>query len=268
MRRVIAAVDDSLATSPVLAAAQAIAELLGARVQAVHIGSGGRVAASEAAAAGLELETFPGPTVARLAHLASAEDVAMLVMGARGTPGGARPVGSTAFEVMAGLGTPLLIVPPDCTARDKFRRVLVPLEGTISTSLAPRGLIQLAAATELEVIVLHVHDEASIPSFTDQPQHEAEAWAEEFVARYVPDEVGDVRLEIRVGRRQDEIVRAAEELGVDLIALGWSQDLAPGRAPVVRAVLERCLVPIMLVPVFFAARTEAEAGERSEAWTS
>jgi nucleotide-binding universal stress UspA family protein len=267
MRRVIAALDDSLAARPVIATAQDLAMLFGAQVEAVHVGSGGRVAASEAGAAGLELETFLGAIVPRLAELAGADDVAVLVMGARGTPGGPRPVGSTALKVMTTLSKPLVIVPPDCPPRAELRRILVPLEGTISTSLAPCRLIQLASDAELEVVALHVHDEASIPAFTDQPQHEAGAWAEEFLARYVPGGVGDVRLEVRVGRREEEIVRVAEEVGADLIALGWSRDLAPGRAPVVRAVLERCRVPIMLVPVYFAG-AQTEAGKRSEAWIS
>jgi hypothetical protein len=40
----------------------------------------------------------------------------------------------------------------------------------------------------------------------------------------------------------------AEECRCDLLALGWSQELAPGRAPVVRGTLERSHVPVMLIP--------------------
>jgi len=266
--RVIAALDNSLATRPVLATAQSLAELLGARVEAVHVGSNGdRVASSEAAAAGLELHTLTGPTIERLAELAAAEDVAALVVGARGTPAGARPVGTTAFELMTSLMKPLIVVPPDVARPDQLRRVLVPLEGTLSTALAPTRIIDVACDAELDVVVLHVHDEASLPAFTDQPQHEADAWAEEFLARYMPGRVGAVRLEVRVGRREEQILCVAEEIGGDLIALGWSQDLAPGRASVVRTVLERGHIPVMLVPVYVA--TAAVPGpERSGSWTS
>ena len=265
--RVIAALDNSLAARPVLATAQSLAKLFGARIEAVHVrGNGDRVASSEAAAAGLELQVLTGATVERLAEAAAADDVAALVVGARGTPAGARPVGSTAFELMTSLTKPLVVVPPDVARPAELRRVLVPLEGTISTALAPRRLIELASGADLDVVVLHVHDDSSLPAFTDQPQHEADAWAEEFLARYVPGSLGDVRLEVRVGRREEEILRAAEETGADLIALGWSQDLAPGRACVVRAVLERGRVPVLLVPVYLPA-AGAEAVERSESWT-
>jgi hypothetical protein len=41
----------------------------------------------------------------------------------------------------------------------------------------------------------------------------------------------------------------ATEIGADLIALAWSQNMTAGRATVVRAVLERSDVPVLLVPV-------------------
>jgi hypothetical protein len=45
----------------------------------------------------------------------------------------------------------------------------------------------------------------------------------------------------------------AEELGCELIALGWSQQLSAGRAPVVRETLERSRLPVLLIPVQLAA---------------
>jgi hypothetical protein len=58
-----------------------------------------------------------------------------------------------------------------------------------------------------------------------------------------------VRLELRIGRAEDLVPRVAEESRSDLIALGWARELAPGRAPVVRAALERSGLPVLLVPV-------------------
>jgi hypothetical protein len=42
------------------------------------------------------------------------------------------------------------------------------------------------------------------------------------------------------------------------VALGWSQDLAEGRAPVVRAALERAKLPVLLVPVVTLEHETAE----------
>jgi hypothetical protein len=110
-------------------------------------------------------------------------------------------------------------------------------------------VIALAREARIEVIALHVHQEKSLPAFTDQPQHEDRAWAEEFLARYCPSGLGTVRLDVRVGRCEELVPLVAEECGADLIALGWSQVLAEHRAPVVRATLARARVPVMLIPV-------------------
>jgi hypothetical protein len=109
-----------------------------------------------------------------------------------------------------------------------------------------------------------VHDEGSLPPFTDQPQHETESWAREFLARYCPG-VELERLHLRVGWPGENIVRVARELEVDMIALGWAQDLSPGRAAVVRAALERSSVPALLVPVAVvdSHRSRAKRGTSS-----
>jgi nucleotide-binding universal stress UspA family protein len=153
------------------------------------------------------------------------------------------------LAVATSLLKPVVVVPPDARLAPEFHRILVPLEGTTSTSLAPRSLFKVAHGAQLDVIALHVHEEEDIPAFTDQPQHEHEAWAREFLARYCPWGIGAVSLERRVGRSYELIPQVAEEAHCDLIALGWAQELAPGRAPVIRATLERSRVPVMLVPV-------------------
>jgi nucleotide-binding universal stress UspA family protein len=264
VRKVIAALDNSLTAGVVVATAGNFARLFRAEVEAVHVGEDGdRVASRAAAAAGLELRKLSGPTVSALVEAAENEDVVALVVGTRRMPLGGRPVGATALELITALLKPVVVVPPDAPRPATLRRVLVPLEGTLSTSLAPKALIELAQDANVEVVIVHVHDAATLPAFTDQPQHQARAWCEEFVARYCPWGVGRVSIELRVGRREEEILSAARETGSDLIALGWAQELAAGRAAVVRAVLERGRIPVLLVPVHLARQA---APERRESW--
>jgi nucleotide-binding universal stress UspA family protein len=262
--RVLAAIDNSLAAQPVLGFAGRLAELFGADVDAVHVRvNGDDVVQSAAATAGLDVRRLSAPVVETLARAAAPDDVAALVLGSRGLPYSRRRVGQTAFSVLESVEKTLAIVPPDARP-DRLERVLVPLEGTVSTSLAPRRVIELAQEARFDVVLLHVHDVDSLPAFTDQPQHETAAWGEEFLARYCPWGVGDVRLEVRVGRPEDEVLRAAEQTGADLIALGWSRALAGGRAPIVRAVLERGRRPVLLVPVRRVRRTAAARADLSE----
>jgi nucleotide-binding universal stress UspA family protein len=260
MTRVLAALDNSSAAQPVFDTADALARLLGSELEAVHVLDGEeRIAHAVARRRGKSLSELEGPTVPALVAAASAEDVAMIVMGARATPGGARPAGSTAVAVATSVSPPTVLVPPDAPHPEQIERILVPLEGTVSTSLAPRHVVELIGGHGIDVIVLHVLDESSLPAFTDQPQYETEVWAREFLERYCPVGVEGVLLETRVGAREEVVPRAAQETGADLIALGWSRALAPGRAPVVRAVLERAHVPVLLFPLVVSGRRESSA---------
>ena len=144
----------------------------------------------------------------------------------------------------------MLVVPPDAEPPPAFRRVLVPLEGLLSTSLAPRSLFEAASGEAgIDVVALHIHDEDSIPAFTDQPQHEHAGMDRRVHPPLLP--LGHRRCPARdeVGRIGELVPLVAEQCGCDLIALGWSQQLAPGRAPVVHETLQRSHLPVLLVPV-------------------
>jgi nucleotide-binding universal stress UspA family protein len=248
MRKVIAGIDNSLAAGPVLAAAGAVAQLFDASVEALHVRQNGHgLASHQTELAGVALRTLEGSAVQWLVAEARADDVAALVVGTRGTPGGGQ-VGGTALQVIRSISKPVVVVAPLARSSARIERVLLPLQGTLETSNAPAAALQLAADADVEVVVLHVLADESLPRFTDQPQHDTRAWTTEFLARYWPRGLRSVRLELRLGRPEEQILQLADELDVDLIALGWNQELAPGRAVVVRAALERGGVPVMLIP--------------------
>jgi nucleotide-binding universal stress UspA family protein len=250
MTAVIAAIDNSMAAKPVLEIAGAVARFFDATLEAVHVRQNGFETARRAAEeVGVPLRLLDGPTVEALAGAARPADVKAVVVGTRDTPAGARPAGRTALQVIAALSKPVVVVPPLCETPQRLQRVLLPLEGTAQTSLAPAAMLELAHDADVDVDVLHVHDEASLPLFTDQPQHETPAWTEEFVARYCPYGLRSVNVELRVGRPEEEILRVMGESDVDLLALGWNQSLLPGRGAVVREVLARASTPVLLIPV-------------------
>jgi nucleotide-binding universal stress UspA family protein len=264
MGTLLAMLDNSLAASPVLAVARGLAPLLGCKVEAVHmLGDGDWVARQVAQAGGIALYSRRGPLVDSLVEAGEAAHVTAVVIGARGTPGGPRPLGSTAMAVATRLGKPLVVVPPDTPPDGPVRRVLVPVEGPGSPSPPPRVIVDLAETAEVDLVVLHVLEEHALPAVTDQPQHEWPAWGREFINRYCRWHHGALRLETRVGRARDLVPRVAEEVAADLVALGWSQELGPEHAPIVRGVLERCRRPVLLVPVEDPVSTRSDPG-RSE----
>ena len=250
MKKVLAALDNSLAGRALLVAARTLAALLDAEVQALHVQTDGdRTARGTAEAADIPFRTTEGPVVERLVEAGGASDVVALAIGARGSPSARSSLGGTASAVASTLPKPVMIVPPDAEPPAAFRRVLVPIEGLVSSTLTPGWFFEPAREAGIDVLALHVHDAESIPAFTDQPQHEQPAWADEFVRRFCRWGIDEVRLETRVGRAGELIAVVAAESDCDLIALGWSRELSSARAPVVRETLERVPLPILLVPV-------------------
>lgn len=256
--KIIAAIDNSAVARPVLDVASVLADVLGAEVEAVHAREDGeQTARAEAEAAGIPLRSITKPVVAALLEAGAEPDVVAIALGARGIEPGRRPAGHVALQLALSLPKPLVVVPPEATGA--LRRILVPLNGRRVSASALAQTLMLASHRELEVVVLHVHDQESIPLFSDQRQHELESWVDEFLRRHCPcPEL--VRLETRIGTPDENVLQVAEETAADLIALGWSQDLSPGRAAVVRAALERSRVPLLLIPTGAKVKS-AEAQE-------
>jgi nucleotide-binding universal stress UspA family protein len=258
MNKILAAIDNSAVARPVLEVASVVAGLLGADVEAVHAHENGeQTARATARAAGVPLRSIGKPVVTALLEAGAEPDVVAIALGARGIEAGRRPAGHVALQLALSLPKPLVVVPPEAAGR--LRRILVPLNGLELSAGTLAHTLRLAIQGQLEVIVLHVHDQESIPLFSDQRQHELESWTDEFLRRHCPDPEL-VRLETRIGIPGENVLQVADETSTDLIALGWSQDLSPGRAAVVRAALERSRVPLLLVPTDAGSYEEPQSG--------
>jgi nucleotide-binding universal stress UspA family protein len=248
--KVLAALDETAAASSVLAAGHEIARVFHADVAAVHVVQDGAervrtLAAQEGVPLG-ELQGSPGVRLARV--LEDDDEAVALVVGARPRAQGQREIGSTALEVVTTVHKPVFAIPPELPVGFAIHRVLVPLEGSPSTSSA-YPMVETPEAERVEIVILHVLEENMLPAFSDQPQYEWEEFGREFLARFSPWPIERVRLETRVGRPEHYILAVARETKCDLIALAWEQELAPGRARIVRDTLRHGTIPIVLVPV-------------------
>jgi nucleotide-binding universal stress UspA family protein len=254
--KVLAALDQTAAARPVLAAAHEIARMFVADVAAVHVLEDGAQRVRELAVGDsvplAELEGPPGPRLSQA--LEDDDDAVALVVGTRARPRGEREIGSTALEVVTTAHKPVFAIPPELPVGFAVRRMLVPLEGSRPTSYGPYAALNVPGAKHVDVVILHVFEEHGLPAFSDQPQHEWEAFDREFLARYSPWPVEHVRLETRVGRPDQHILPVAQETDCDLIVLTWAQEPAPGRASIVREALRRGTVPVLLVPLKPAVR--------------
>jgi nucleotide-binding universal stress UspA family protein len=249
MSTVLAAIDNSAAAGSVLATAETIARRLGWRLEALHVREDGDVGARTAAEAqGVDLTEVEGSPTETIGDIAGAEEIVALVVGARSFAA-ADVLGGTAATLVTALDKPVVVVPPEVPPIQTLSRILVPLDATEASAEALRRGLELLTAADVEVIVLHVDFGDTLPMFDDQCQHETDAWMAEFLRRYCPVAPEGVRLELRTGRPGEHVVGVAVETGADLIALGWRQEVATGRAAVVREVLTRSRLPVVLFPV-------------------
>ena len=129
-----------------------------------------------------------------------------------------------------------------------LQRVLIAMEGTASRPRRLKHAVELVNSLGLEVIVVHVDDESSIPSFSDQPQHETDAYAHAFLAQYAVG-LSPSQLELRIGDPAHEILVTAAARDADLVAMGWPSGAGSGHGLVARGVLQRSSTPTLLVPV-------------------
>lgn len=249
MTHVLAAIDDSPAAAGVLGAAQALARTLGTEVRGLHVRAGdARTAEAVAAHAGVAIEVVDGDAATRILDATADPSVAVVVLGARAHRGGHRPGGHVAVALMLGSDASVLMVPPDAQLPEsgRFQRLLVPLAGEAENAETRAEIVHDLASVGVDVIAVHVFEPTSTPRFWDQPGHAAQGWATEFLSSWCDE--ADVDLHLRSGDVAGSILHVAAGEQADVIALSWSQDLAPDRARIVRDLLGRSDIPILLTP--------------------
>jgi nucleotide-binding universal stress UspA family protein len=272
--KVLVALDGSSAAATALPLARRVATRLGARLEILHVVPDGapdpavwdrlhrdlaehesvviRSQAGEPAAAILEAAAEPGVTVLVLAtHGREVEPPSRL--------------GRVGEALVSRTIRPILLVRPEAAAgRDvePLRRVLLPLDGTPTTAFLLPPAIELARRLGFGIDLLHVApldsgppDEPGslgAPRYVDQAHHEWPGWAREIVDRLracLPEPPPGVPIRAFLARGDigEEIVRFAVEHGEHAIVLVRRSGLEPGRARVLRAVLERMPCPALLV---------------------
>ena len=180
-------------------------------------------------------------------------------------------LGSVAEQVILDAHCPVLLVQPERGLEPwALRRILLPHDGTPTTTAAIDPAGDLAELTGAEVLVVHVAAPGApapvepgsfvAPRYLDQPQHEWPAWASEFISRmsalgHPPTEV-QLTLLMAAGDPGEQIVRVSRERESDLVVLAWHGSWEPQRAATMKRVIRDARCPVLLVR---AARPAAEA---------
>ena len=169
-------------------------------------------------------------------------------------------LGRTAMKVLHDAHCPVVLVPPERGATPwHLHHVLVPHDGTPSTSAALQPAAELAERGRAELLVVHVTDiraapaeagSLTTPRYVDQPQHEWPAWTSEFVNRLAcicPLGHLHVRMFLAHGDTAAEILRLSERQSTDLIVLAWRGIWEAPRAATLKDILREAHCPIMVV---------------------
>jgi nucleotide-binding universal stress UspA family protein len=246
MTTVIAAIDDSLAARPVLTMATALAEILGADVRAMHVSDDdGLTARTSAETLGIEYCQCTGDPLEQICAAAAADDVVGVVVGARSKRATGH-VGHLARQIADAIVKPVVVVPPEAVPAERLHNVVIAMEGSPHKARSLKSAVDVAAGADLDITVVHVDDETSIPSFSDQVAHDTEAYADEFLERYLHG-AKSAHLEMRIGVPADEIIDLTDATEADLLAIGWPQSASGDRGLVAHAVLDRCHIPVLLI---------------------
>jgi nucleotide-binding universal stress UspA family protein len=247
--KTLAAIDGSGCAPGVLQTARSLAALLATEIEAVHVCEPGSPSQDALAVAGVPLRTWWGdPTTGILTTLAD-DDMVMAVIGTGGGGAGRSVLGHVARGVVTSTSKPIVLVPPDPMGFNSTgpAKVVVPLDGAPATAGGLQDVLDRLADRDMEIVAMHVLNATNAPQYWDHFYYDFPAWHERF--RHDNCTSPSTRLEVGRGSVAAEVVRLAEAEGAGLIAVAWSQVLAPGRVLVVTELLRSTRVPLMLVPV-------------------
>jgi nucleotide-binding universal stress UspA family protein len=190
--------------------------------------------ASAAAERPVEVLVEEGNIAGQIVTLARAQGMDLIVMGTHGHGGFERlALGSTTDKTLRKASCPVLTVPPapdTAPASGQFRRIVCATDFSESASRALECAVGLARKAEGRVTLLHVLEgvpgprgAAAAAAFdVSSYRRDLEEEARVRMAEAIPPEAGewiDAQV-VGAGKPYEEILKAAEEAGADLIAMG------------------------------------------------
>jgi nucleotide-binding universal stress UspA family protein len=272
---VVVAFDGSPAAATALPLARIVAGQLGAPVEILHVAPTPRPAPDilkllpnePEADSAVRLRWAVGEPVAGILEVVSDPGVELVVLTTHGRVIQSDGyLGRVAEAVIANTPHPVLLVRPEAApsgpALVPLERLLLPLDGTPKTATALQPATSLAGRLGASIDLLYVASTDQAPArergaihpsrYVDQPHHEWPHWSKEVVDRLCtclaqcPASV-PVQVYLAQGSIGPEIARFAREHRVDAIVLVRRSRLQPGRAPILRSVLELTPCPVLLV---------------------
>ena len=287
MANIVVPLDGSTLSEEALSLARQLAWTLGGTLELVHVvepvplldllvsdryGEAerylARVAEGVAGVVPVRIRVLDGDPVTELLRCAHQAPDTVIVMSTHGRSGLPRLLlGSVADKVLRGASVPVVVVRRAVPVEERPRRLLVPLDGSAlaetTLPLAARlgrdgAAIALVRVVEPQLpwAASRFDTESLLPDpdvldrLMEHARQEARANLAE-VARDLRARGLSVTWEVRIGRPSDEIVRAAETIGADLILMATHGSGGPRRwafGSVTDEVLRRSGTTVLVIP--------------------
>jgi nucleotide-binding universal stress UspA family protein len=209
--------------------------------------------------ADVPVRRLKGPRGPALDAAVSDPEVLAVVVAARRERSRRYPVGPIVRTLLEQTLKPVLVVPPDVAAPSALQRLLIPLDGAESSSRAVLDQLLPLCAKPVELIVLHVFTDSTLPVMLDRPARDLEILGKEFLRRHLPHVH---HIELSLGPTGQRVCEVSSEQGSDLVVLSWSQDTSPGRALVIQEVLSSASLPVLLLPTLERLDASAHVADR------
>lgn len=288
--KILVPLDGSHPGDDTMIMASSLADVIGAEMHVLHVSAQPLSALDLEAAVRISEDILPrvrlhnatGHAAPAICDLARSLEASAIIISTHGWTGDAsKLVGHVTLSVLAHAPCPVYVVrsaldPISQAHRLRhLRRILVPLDRSSEAIAATRHGAFLAAAANAQLHLLNVvcpdpalRRAALAPAYTDQPQHELRAWADEFLREAFATSARPESIEcstaLRVGDPGDQIAAYAEETDCDLVVMAWAGSMAPGRSAVVRRLLAHTRCPLLFV---VAKKNGDDANRAAEAVT-
>jgi nucleotide-binding universal stress UspA family protein len=203
--------------------------------------------------------------------------VQLAVMSARGasTHTGAeadKRLGHVAQAVIERTAVPVLLLPRRYREALPWQTMLAATSGEAAADQALAAAVQLAAALELKMAVVHCAEPGAaaearaLGAYADAPQYEYPRRLEEMITRAVTPQECRCIVEVLLCRGDPaaELMKQLAERRSSVLALGWHGRLAQGRAPVLKRLLDEAECPVLLVREASRPRARLKVGEELE----
>ena len=272
-RPLLVPLDGSLPAEKPLRVAQAIADLRQDDIHALFVSpepltpdeTAKRLGIGDDWLSRIVLVNAVGEPAAMIRHTAAEIDADAILMFTHGSSGKMDTLaGHVTLQVLEDPPCPVYVLRSALNAATQvhrllhLRRIVVPLDGNFESVRSVEEACALASRSNARLLMLHIVDTdleteraPASPVFLDQPRYELEAWQDEFLrssfAMTERPRDANMTVSLRVGDPGEEIMRFAADSDCDLLIIAWTGSLSPGRARVVRRLLEEATYPLLFI---------------------